>query len=88
MLSLHSHEPAEDYTERSGEAGGTTASRHPQSDEAPADGEGTAAAEAAGAAPAETAGQEASYCICKKPQGQYFLSAVRPSVTNQRRVTS
>lgn len=66
LFSLHSHEPAEDDTERSGEAGGATAPQHPQSDEAPADGEGAAATEAAGAAPAEAAGQETSYCICKK----------------------
>lgn len=81
MLSLSSHEPAEDYSERSGEAGRTTASRHPQSDETSADGEGASATEAAGAAP-ETAGQEATNCICKRPQGQHFQPAACPPASD------
>lgn len=66
FFSLHSHEPAEDYTERSSEAGRTTASQHPQSDETSADGEGAAATEAAGAPPTETAGQEARVTVFVK----------------------
>lgn len=78
MFSFSSHEPAEDHTERSSEAGRTTAPQQPQPDETPADGEGAAAPEAAGAAPAETAGQEAGVTVFGKGHKVNIFSLVWP----------
>lgn len=79
MLSFslfYSHEPAEDHTECSGEAGRTTASQQPHSDETSADGEGAAAHEAAGYAPAETAGQKARVTVFVKGHKVNIFSRV------------
>lgn len=82
LVSFYSHEPAEDYTECSSEAGRTTASQQPQPDETSADGEGAAAPEAAGAAPAETAGQDARVTVFVKGHKVNIFS---PLCVNQRR---
>lgn len=82
LFSFCSHEPAEDHAECSGEAGRTTASQQPQSDETSADGEGAAAPETAGAAPAETSGQEARATVFVKGHKVNIFSLL---CVNQRR---